>query len=294
MQDFKADLHCHTTCSDGTLSPVEIIQLAKQKGLNGLSITDHDSINSYAQAIPAAHEAGIPLISGVEFSAMHRNISVHVLGYSFDLKNEALQQFCQQHRNRRNERNALIIEKLNKHKMPLTLEDVLACSNHPLGMIGRPHIALAMIKKGYVASVQEAFKNWIGEGCPCYAAGKDFSVEDTINIIHQANGFAIIAHPHLIKQSHIVQELIQMNFDGIECYYGNLLADQNKRWIQIAKQKNWIITGGSDYHGDTKPNLLLGASWIGEETFKLLGAPRRRAIASAQIKSPNETEITKY
>jgi predicted metal-dependent phosphoesterase TrpH len=263
---FRADLHCHTTCSDGTVTPEEIIQVALDKRLQGLSITDHDTIEAYRTAFPIAQAKGLKLISGVELSATHRQTSVHVLAYSFALSSPLIRSFCQRHHQRRQERNQRILDLLTQHGMPLTAED-LSASPHS---IGRPHIALAMQKKGYVSTMQQAFHDYIGEGKPCYARGEAVSVEETLDIIHRARGLAVIAHPHLIENVGIVKDLLEMNFDGIEGYYGRFLPSEHERWLKIGARKGWVITGGSDFHGSIKPMLPLGCSWVNEETFKVL------------------------
>jgi hypothetical protein len=159
----------------------------------------------------------------------------------------------------------MFLERLATHAMPLNLEDVLFSNS-----IGRPHIAMAMIKRGYVSSIQQAFQLYLGEGKPCYVPGVTYSVEETLEIIHQSKGLAIIAHPHLIKDGKILNELLNLNFDGIEGYYGRFPASAHERWLKIGARKGWIITGGSDFHGDVKPDLPLGSSWVGEETFMTL------------------------
>lgn len=274
MQEFRADLHCHSTCSDGSLSPTELIQLAKQLNLQGLSITDHDSIEAYPNALPAAKAAGIEIVSGVEFSAEHKDVSVHVLGYSFALNDPIMRHLCEQHKLRRQTRNRAILERLAAHNMPLTEEDIIACTTQDMPQsqhtIGRPHIAQAMVKKGYINELLDAFRLYIGEGKPCYVPGKAFHVDETIDLIHKAKGFAILAHPYLIKETHIIPELLKLPFDGLEGYYARLTSGQYDRWIKIAQNKNWVITGGSDFHGDIKPNNPLGCSWVGEETFRIL------------------------
>lgn len=272
MNEFRADLHCHTTCSDGTLDPTEIIKLARSIGLSGLSITDHDSIEAYKIALEVAREHDLPLISGVEFSTHHRNTSIHLLAYSFDLESPVIKEFCLKHIVRRNQRNKEILRLLAAHQMPLTEEEIqVHDSNIPLKhTIGRPHIAMAMVRRGYVSSIQDAFRHYIGEGCPCYSPGGYFSVEETIECIKKAKGFAIIAHPHLIEDPKIIADLLKMDFDGLEGYYARFNQDQCQRWLNIAKKKDWLVTGGSDFHGDIKPNLPLGSSWVGEETFKVL------------------------
>lgn len=267
MPPFRADLHCHSTCSDGTLSPKEIIDLAKSLDLLGLSITDHDTIHAYKTVLPYAEEMGIKMISGVEFSTEHKGVSVHILGYSFSLKNQAISEFCLKHKERREKRCLAILELLSDHRMPILEEEIYALQ--PTGNIGRPHIALAMVQRGYVQSVEEAFKRYLAEGKPCYIKGKAFSVEESIDLIHQANGLAMIAHPHLLKHSSLLNDLLKMNFDGLEGYYASIGHRTYLDWIELAKKKEWLITGGSDFHGNIKPNAL-GSSWVNQDVFEKL------------------------
>lgn len=269
---FRADLHCHTTCSDGTETPSQVIDLASTYDLQGLAITDHDTIDAYQEAIPYAKQKKVDLISGIEFSASHRESSVHILGYSFNLNSPSIRNLCQRHQKRRAKRNQAILDLLDYHGMPLAQDDFPEgyASEVPHHSIGRPHIAIAMIKKGYVKSVQEAFQHYIGEGKCCYTKGESLSVDETIEVIHQAQGLAVIAHPHLIDDSQILTDLLQMSFDGIEGYYARFPKNEHERWIKIGAKKGWIITGGSDFHGTIKPNLPLGCSWVNKETFSLL------------------------
>lgn len=273
MQEFRADLHCHTTFSDGSLSPIQVIELAKQIGLSGLSITDHDSIEAYESAIPFAQANGLELIIGAEFSASFDKVSIHILAYSFPADHPDIQNFCHQHQLRRQNRNRAILAKLSECGIPITEEEVAACAESET--IGRPHIAQAMMKKGYIDTIYEAFRKYLGEGRPCYVYGNEFSVQETIDIIHRAQGLAILAHPHLIKDATLVKKLLMLNFDGLEGYYGKLPLDQNSKWVEIAQRKGWIITGGSDFHGDVKPTVPLGCSWINEETFRRIQQHRK-------------------
>lgn len=266
--DFRADLHCHSTCSDGTLTPKEIVQLACEKKLKGLSITDHDTIAAYDQALPEARSCGLLMVTGVEFSAVHEKTNVHILAYGFSSQIAILHDFCRMHCQRRIDRNQAILDLLAANGMPIDKTE-LGIST-PSSIIGRPHIALAMIKKGYVDSIQQAFHQFIGEGKPCYFPGEKISVEETLDIIHQAKGLAVIAHPHLIENTKVIRDLINMNFDGIEAYYGRFPPSEHDRWIKIGIRKDWLITGGSDFHGTIKPNLQLGSSWVNEETFNIL------------------------
>lgn len=169
-------------------------------------------------------------------------------------------------------RNRSIIELLAAQGMPLTTEDFPEglLSSQSQCSFGRPHIALAMMKKGYVKSLQQAFQEFIGEGKPCYAPGNRFSVEETLEIIHQAHGLAVIAHPHLIENAAILKDMLSMNFDGIEGYYARFPRTDHERWLKIGARKGWLITGGSDFHGGIKPGIPLGCSWVGEEIFTIL------------------------
>lgn len=272
MTEFRADLHCHTTCSDGSCSPEEVVNLAVSVGLRGLSITDHDCIDAYETTLPIAQDLGIAMISGVEFSCSLNHVSVHILGYAFSLSSELIKNFCLRHQERREKRNLAILHLLARHGMPISEEEMRysALDTASPGSIGRPHIAIAMMKKGYVGSVQEAFTKYLREGMPCYAAGDVFTVQETIDLIHQANGLAVLAHPHLIENRGLLKSLLKMNFDGLEGYYAKIPATDEKEWIDIAQKKGWLITGGSDFHGAIKPKIPLGCSWVNEETFHKL------------------------
>lgn len=270
MKEFRADLHCHSHCSDGTLSPEELIKLAASIQLSGLSITDHDSVDAYTTAIPLSKTLGIELIPGAEFSSLHKDVSVHILAYAFDLKSQALQDFCLQHNRRRENRNREILGRLAKLGMIVTEDELNVTLPNTRRTIGRPHIAQIMMQKGYVKSVLEAFNKYLGEGKVCYASGESFSAEETLDVIKAAKGLSVIAHPHLINHERTLRDLIDMPFDGIECFYARFNKSQNQRWVHIAQTREWLMTGGSDFHGDIKPNIALGCSWVGEETFREL------------------------
>lgn len=276
MIPFRADLHCHSTCSDGSLTPLQLLELAAESGLKALSITDHDSIEAYSlETLQRAEQLDITLIPGVEFSTGINQTSIHLLGYNFSLQNPEIAALCADHVNRRKIRCREILKRLAKLGMPIAEEELLEAvtaisPKQQNRIIGRPHIAQMMIKLGYVQSISEAFKKYLGEDCPCYVQGEYVSPEKTIEVIHNAGGVAIIAHPHLIKKTEILKRLLEMNFDGIECFYSKFSKEEHQRWVKIAKHRNWLITGGSDFHGDIKPIITLGCSWIDEEHFNRL------------------------
>ncbi|MBS0622934.1 MAG: PHP domain-containing protein [Verrucomicrobia bacterium] len=268
---FRADLHTHTDCSDGTVSPQELVRLAKQIGLSGLAITDHDTFEGYFHALPVAEKEGIELLIGAEFSAAHPRGSVHILAYGFDPEHIALRELCAHHLKRRTKRNLEILERLKGYGMSLNEEDLWAMAQREdKKVFGRPHIAQAMVKLGYASDLKEAFSRWIGDGKPAYAAPMEVSVEETLERIHLAKGFAVIAHPHLLGDSYLLSLLLKMPFDGIEGFYGKFAAGVDQRYVNMGQNLGWIITGGSDFHGSVKPQVSLGSSWVGEGVFRKL------------------------
>jgi predicted metal-dependent phosphoesterase TrpH len=260
----KADCHCHTVFSDGTLSPQALLDLAQEKQLTGLSITDHDTVDAYPIAIPYAASLGIMLVPGIEISAHYQNISIHVLGYAFNLANQALHAFCKRLQVQREDRNHKILAKLANINMPVTMDEIQ--ERFPGGTIGRPHIAKLMVEKGYVKTMQKAFQRFLGEKQRCYVGGMTITVPEAIDVIHQAGGFAVLAHPHGLKPK-ILNALCEMPFDGLEVYYGHLSLKQEQPILSIAVRKNWLITGGSDFHGEKKSFHGLGCSFTPAETF---------------------------
>lgn len=263
----RIDLHTHSTCSDGSLTPQELVRCAVEAGLAGLSITDHDTLKGYALAKPVAEELGATLIPGVEFSATAPHEPVHILGYSYRLDDPALVELSHRHVKRRLERNLAILSHLKRAGMAIDEADLLAMGD---GIIGRPHIAQLLLARGYVQSVQEAFDRFIGEGKSCYMVGDRVSVEETVERIHAAGGYAVIAHPHLLRSSQTVAYLLRLPFDGIEGYYARMPKSTERRWIDLGRAHKWIVTGGSDFHGDCKPMNAIGTSWAPSETVRLL------------------------
>jgi predicted metal-dependent phosphoesterase TrpH len=270
MTDFRADLHCHSNCSDGSDDPLTLLELAKQTGLSGLSITDHDTIHAYTPELYAkAKELDIELLIGTEISTEFEGLTVHILAYGFD---ETLGEFLDEALKKRQERNRVILLKLKKKG--IIIEESELRLHGPDQIIGRPHIAAVLLQRGIVSSIQEAFERYLKDTAPCYSIGGKFTPREAIGAIKQAKGKAVLAHPHFIKKGRFLRELLSHSFNGIECHYGRLHREQEKPWIKIAKEKGWIATGGSDYHGKLKPYIQLGCSWVDEETFRKLTESR--------------------
>ncbi len=269
---FRADLHTHTTCSDGSFTPEELVRHALERGLSGLSITDHDTVEAYTEVIPLAAELGLRLLPGIEFSATAERGNVHILGYGFRLDDPGLLALCERQVERREARNSKMLKLLAQHNMPISEEEMKSAAKRfpHKKVFGRPHIAQAMIEKGYVPDFDQAFRRWIGDGRPGYDPGEPITVQETIDTLHAAGGYAVIAHPHVMRDKVLLRQLLDMPFDGIEGYYAAFPRWVEKEYIAIGESKGWIVTGGSDFHGAPKPHIHLGISWVNEETFNAL------------------------
>ncbi len=269
----RYDLHCHSVYSDGSETPKALAALAKSAGLSGLAITDHDSFDAFFEL----EKEDIACIPGIELSCEAEQKSIHILGYAFDPYDREFAAFCQKQRDYRRERLEKMCALLTEHGLPLTVGDV-ASSDDPRISYGRVHVALALLKKGYITNPSDAFKRYIGDKAPCYVAGKRCSVDEGIDAIHKAKGFAVLAHPHLIDSKSLVRRLLAKKFDGLEGYYSRFSYEQNQHWVQRAKEKGRFVTGGSDFHGVIKPDVSLGVSFCPEEVYAMIDSHYRQKI----------------
>lgn len=273
MNAFRADIHCHSDCSDGSDKPPRLLDLAFEANLQGLSITDHDTLEAYTPELFAkAKELNLQLLTGIELSTEFRGESVHVLGYGIDIESGSLQSFLEELQRRRQSRNRMILDNLARKNMPISESELLAFASRIEGKktVGRPHIAALLVEKGYVPTWKEAFERYLKQGASCYAAGIKFTPLEAIEQVRLAKGKAVLAHPHFLRRGSIRREILALPFDGIECYYARLSKNQEQPWLDLAEKKGWIATGGSDYHGTFKPHLSLGCSWVNETTFAKL------------------------
>jgi predicted metal-dependent phosphoesterase TrpH len=264
--DFRADLHVHSCCSDGSDSPSRLLYLAKAARLSGLSITDHDTIQAYTPELYAeALQLGIELLIGVEVSSEFEGLTVHILAYAFE---PSFEDFLQKVVEKRVERNRRILEKLKKKG--IVIEEAELYLPGEKRIVGRPHIAALIVKKKGASSIADAFERYLKDTACCYATGGKFTPREVIEAIHQARGKAILAHPHFLRKGRFSRELLSLPFDGIECYYGSLHREQEAPFVKLAKERDWIATGGSDYHGQLRPQISLGCSWVSEPVFRKL------------------------
>lgn len=257
--DGYVDFHTHTTCSDGTYTPEELVQLAAQEGIEFLAITDHDEVGGILRAKQEAKKYKIQVIPGIECSTTFSGGNRHILGYGINPKSKAIQQYVVRQQARRIEKVQKIIEKLKALGMVVSYEEVEKYS--PAGSIGRPHIAQVMLEKGYVSSVQEAFELYIGKGKPAYATVAETTPKEVIDVIKAAGGIPVLAHPFQMNLSmeetfQEIERLMKLGLKGIEIIYPEHTSEQNYRLILFAGNHNLYVTAGSDFHGKNKANQL--------------------------------------
>lgn len=283
----RYDLHCHTQHSDGEDSVRDFVVKAKQVELSGFSITDHDTIDAYPDVFIQANQASLEVVSGVEISCLHHNEPVHILAYSFSIDDPDFKDFIAVCQEKRAVRNYEMVELFQKCGISIAVSDLEKKFGKKMHQIGRPHFAQWLIDHNIVASMQEAFQRYLRDGQKCYVLGHRPSVTEAIEKIHKANAFAILAHPHLMNHPKLVKDVLNLPLDGLECYYAKMGPHLERPWAKKAKEKNWIITGGSDYHGDSKLLNPLGCSWVNEQTFELL--KNRMQENESIFKSPQQT-----
>ncbi len=279
------DLHAHTTASDGSLSPTELVRHASTLGLTALAVTDHDTLGGLAEAQRAAVEAGLDLVPGVELSVEDDQGRFHLLGYLFDPNNGPLQETLVSIRASRAERNEQMGRKMAELGLPVTMEDVRAEAGEEADVIARPHFAQALIKQGVVTSVKEAFDRYLATGKPLYLPKDVLTPRDAIALIHGAGGLAVMAHPGLVPLSteaftQRVETLTREDgLDGLEAYYSQHTPADTARFLALAQANTLLVTGGSDFHGTPKPHVPLGVVTEGKPApASLLTEMRTRVL----------------
>ena len=264
------DLHIHTTYSDGLLTPKQVIDLAVKKGLDGISITDHDTVLGIKSAIEySTNIDNFYIVPGIEFGCVYKNEEVHILGYFIDYKSSDIIDISKKIREFRVLRGLEMIDKLNSLGINLPVDKVKNLSEKEY--IGRPHIARMLVELGYVNSVVEAFDKYIGMGKPAYVERYKLEIGDTIDLIHKTNGIAILAHPGILKNKEIINYCIRLGIDGLEAIHSKHNKAQVKYLLEIGKDHGLIITGGSDCHGEIiHGDYLLGKYYINMDHIPIM------------------------
>ena len=251
-----ADLHLHTNFSDGTFSPEELVGYAVQQKLSAIALTDHDTVEGCARAAAACEAAKIQFIAGSELTAEQDDNEIHILGYFLDLQNEKLLTETAKFQTVRQNRIREMVARLNELNVPLDVDEVfkLASCRAP----GRPHVARALVNAGLVESLDEAFERFLKKNRPAWVPKMKMSALDAIELIHQAGGLAVMAHPGLNRCDEVIPGLVQAGLDGIECFHTKHPKTTSEHYLQIAKQYGLLVTGGSDCHGMNKGRPLVG------------------------------------
>ncbi|NLM17754.1 MAG: PHP domain-containing protein [Candidatus Riflebacteria bacterium] len=249
--DFFADLHSHSTASDGTLTPTEMVREAKEAGLQVMALTDHDTLAGVAEALKAGRDYDVTVVPGVELSTGWEGISssVHVLGLFISENPKSLKTILDEQREMRYARALEIVRRLRNAGLDMrTAEEDFA--KDPDRVLGRPHIAGLLVEYGHVSCFKEAFARYLKRGCPGYVEKQYISPKTAVEAIHDAGGIAVIAHPGLTADfDETFKVLREEDFDGIESLYIEHSASQTERFANLAKEMNYVQTGGSDYHG---------------------------------------------
>ena len=258
------DLHAHTTYSDGTFTPRALVELAVRVGLSAVAVTDHDSVDGIDEALAAGAELGVEVVPGVEINLEHAQMTVDLLGYfpgrppGAELRRELVEL-----RGYRDVRNAQILERLRALGYPIEPDELAAIAGS--GAVGRPHIGEAMRRRGYVASITEAFDRFLRRGAPAWVDRRRLSLSAAIRLVRRADGLAVIAHPGIIRTdaaglARLVTEARRCGVGGLECFYPEHDEQTVARCLALAAVNGLVPTGGSDFHGQTKPDVRLGSA----------------------------------
>ncbi len=265
MSSDFVDLHCHSTASDGTFAPAEVVGLAREAGLGALSLTDHDTVGGIDEAASAARAWGLDFISGIEISAEYPHPgTMHILGYGVDSQKASLKSLTTTLIAGRDNRNPKIVAKLSEMGVSVSMnewDDEAGGS-----VLGRPHLAAILVRKGYVNSIKQAFDKYIGQGAPAYFDKERLTPRQAIERIRASGGLPVLAHPTQLRTSNdaelarVVKDLVDLGLAGIEVIHSDFTAEDVERFTAIAARYDLLKTGGSDFHGLNKQDIQLG--WV--------------------------------
>jgi predicted metal-dependent phosphoesterase TrpH len=255
------DLHTHSSYSDGSLSPRKLVQLAKKRKLRAIALTDHDTVAGVAEALEAGNELGVEVVPGVEISAQYPPGTMHILGYYIHASDRKFLEALKKLQQARAARNPKIIKRLQDLGLEISTTEVLDLS---AGQVGRPHIARALVNKGYVSSINEAFSLYLKKGAVAYVEKFRFPPREAIAMIRGAGGIAVLAHPFTLgmaevdELSRLLRELGELGLEGVEVFYPEHTEEMAVIYADVAKRLGLVCTGGSDFHGNLRDRSYLG------------------------------------
>lgn len=243
----KADLHVHTTASDGTITPTQVVEMAAKIGLGAIGIADHDTMGGIKEALDTGYRNNITVVPGVEINTDFGKHELHILGYFIDPDSAYLHEKLDYLRSERMSRGIRIVERLNQIGLKISMDRVKEIADG--AVIGRPHIGRAIVEAGYAGSLNSAFGKYLVQGTPGFIDRYKLTPVDAIQIVKASGGVAIMAHPAKTHDDEIISELVEAGLQGLEAYHTDHTSRQRRRYIKMAKKYNLLVTGGSDYHG---------------------------------------------
>lgn len=273
---MRLDLHTHSSASDGTLAPREVVAYAARRGIEVIALTDHDSTEGLAEASEAARAAGITLVPGVELSVgPDENRDVHILGYFVDAADETLQAHLSLLRDGRLARATRMVEALRASGYDITIDEVLELAD--LGAVGRAHVARTLVNRGHVESVDEAFDRFLARGRPFYHPKPAADPASAVRMLVGAGAVPVLAHPVLSRVDDLIPALVRAGLAGIEAFHADHSPEEGRRYEAIARSFGLLVTGGSDFHGPETPSADLGSVAVPEYVWPelLAAAPAR-------------------
>jgi predicted metal-dependent phosphoesterase TrpH len=270
-----ADLHLHTNFSDGTYSPEELVAQAARHHLAAIALTDHDTVEGCERAAASCQACGIEFITGSELTAEQAGNEIHILGYFLDTHNVKLLTEIAKFQAVRQDRIREMVQRLNQLNVPLTADAVFALAN--CRSPGRPHVARALVKAGLCDSLDEAFDRFLKKGRPAWVPKAKMDALTAIELIHQADGLAVMAHPGLNRTDEVIPDLVDAGLDGIECFHTKHPAPTAEHYLRIAQRFDLLVTGGSDCHGLSKGKPLIGTVRLPMDRVEKLKAAKQKA-----------------
>ncbi len=259
MNGGYIDLHTHSNCSDGSMSPSQLVLHAAENGLAAVALTDHDTVDGIKEAVAQGKKCKIEVVPAIEFSARSKTLT-HILGFYIDDDNAMLRSVLNEIVDLRRERNVITAKLLQELGFDVTLEEAAAIA--PGGIIGRAHYAKLLMDKGYTSSVKESFDKYLAAGRPAYFTNQKLEAKRIIETIHTAGGAAFLAHPHQMKLGDgledYVKELVSYGLDGMEGYYSEYDDKMQAEYQAMASRYGLALSGGTDFHGEMKPHISIG------------------------------------
>src|SRR5512133_832754 len=252
-----ADLHLHTAYSDGTYTPEELVAQAHRLGFSALALTDHDTVEGCLPTAQACESAGLEFLSGTELTAEHDGHEIHILGYCVDITHQHLLNEIGKFQAVRQNRIREIVARLNRLDVPLEADRVFELAN--CRSPGRPHVARALVEAGFVGGLDEAFERFLKKNRPAWVPKFKMSAAQAIDLIHEAGGVAVMAHPGLNRTDQVIPLMSEAGLDGLECYHTKHSTATSEYYLEMADEYQLLVTGGSDCHGMSKGKPVMGS-----------------------------------